>query len=294
MDGILLVDKPRGVTSHDVVSRARRALGTRQVGHAGTLDPMATGLLVVLVGEATKLSAWLTLDQKRYLATVRFGSTTDTLDADGTVTALAPEGTPAPTPARIHEAVRAMVGPSMQVPPVVSAIKVGGVAMHERTRRGESVELAPRPVELVRAVVLAVREDVAECDLDLTCSKGFYVRSFARDLAESLGTYGHLTALRRLESGAFTLDGAFDGDALMRAPKGDESVRAALAPLVSVARAMRTVTVDDAQAKALGYGQRVACEGDDGVVLVLREDGTPVCVGTLSANVLSVSRGLHA
>ncbi len=294
MDGILLVDKPRGVTSHDVVARARRALGTRQVGHAGTLDPMATGLLVVLVGEATKLSAWLTLDQKRYLATVRFGSTTDTLDADGTTTQRAPEGTLAPTDTRVHEAVRAMVGPSMQVPPVVSAIKVGGVAMHERTRRGESIELAPRPVELVRAEVLAVREDVAECDLDLTCSKGFYVRSFARDLAESLGTYGHLSALRRLESGAFTLEKAFDGDALMRAPKGDESVRAAVAPLASVARAMRTITVDEAQAKALGYGQRVAWEGDDGVVLVLRDNETPVCVGTLSANVLSVSRGLHA
>ncbi len=290
MDGILLVDKPRGITSHDVVARVRRAVRDRSVGHAGTLDPMATGLLVVLLGRATRLSTWLTLDRKRYVTTVRFGSTTASLDADGPVTA---DGAPLPSRDAVIAAVERAVGPMMQVPPAVSAIKVGGVPMHERARRGEEVALDARPVTLERAAVLDVRE--GECDLDLTVSKGFYVRSFARDLAADLGTLGHLTALRRTESGAFTLDGALPPDALERASRGDEAARAELhakvLPLTAAARAMRTLTVDAAAATALGHGKRVATVAEDGVALVLDETGAPVCVANVSEGVMSVARG---
>lgn len=289
--GILLVDKPGGLTSHDVVARVRRAAVTRQVGHAGTLDPMATGLLVVLVGEATKLSAWLTLDEKRYITTIRFGVATATLDADGAVTETR-EGPP-PSAEAITAAVAALVGPMLQTPPAVSAIKVGGVAMHERVRRGESVELAPRPVALHRATLLAVRE--YECDVDLTASKGFYVRSYARDLAAALGTVAHLTALRRLASGAFTVGEALDADTLARAAKGDVTARAALRtkvlPIAAAGRAMPVVTVDDDAAKALGQGKRPPCAHPDGTVLVLDARGEPVCVATVGDGVLKVERG---
>ena len=295
MHGLLLVDKPQGITSHDVVSRVRRAVRDRTVGHAGTLDPMATGLLVVLLGKATRLSTWLTLDRKRYVATVRFGATTGSLDADAPITERAPEGTPAPGEEAVCEAVSRRVGPMLQVPPAVSAIKVDGVAMHKRVRRGEEVVLDARPVTLERAAVLAVRPDASECDLDLTVSKGFYIRSFARDLAEDLGTLGYLTALRRTESGPFSVNGALAADTLERASRGDEdaraAVRAAVQPVSAASQAMRALTVDAAAAIDLGHGKRVATDAADGVALVLTDDGTPVCVATVSEGVMTVARG---
>jgi len=291
LHGILLVDKPGGMTSHDVVSRVRRAAGMREVGHAGTLDPMATGLLVVLLGEATKLSAWLTLDEKRYVATVRFGVTTATLDADGPVTETR-EGAP-PAGEAVAAAVAAMVGPMQQEPPAVSAIKVDGVAMHKRVRRGETVELPPRPVTLHRATLLAVRE--GECDVDLTASKGFYVRSYARDLAAALGTIAHLTALRRLASGVFTIDEALDAATLERASRKDPAAREALVarvlPMAAAGRAMPVVTVDDEVARALTQGKRPPTTAADGTVLVLDARGEAVCVATAGEGVLRVERG---
>lgn len=293
MDGLLLIDKPRGITSHDVVWRVRRAVRDRTVGHAGTLDPMATGLLVVLLGKATRLSAWLTLDRKRYVTTVRFGVATASLDADGAVTAQMPEGTAVPSPDAVRAAVAKRVGPMLQVPPAVSAIKVDGEPMHARTRRGEEVVLDARPVTLERAEVLDVRP--GECDLDLTVSKGFYVRSFARDLAEDLGTLGHLTALRRTESGVFTLDDAVDPETLDAAARNDADARARVmakvAPVASAARAMRSLTVDAETAVALGHGKRVACAADEGVALVLSDAGAVVCVANVREGVMSVARG---
>ncbi|MEZ4407932.1 MAG: tRNA pseudouridine(55) synthase TruB [Polyangiales bacterium] len=294
-EGFVLVDKPRGLTSHDVVALARKALGTRAVGHAGTLDPMATGLLVVLVGRATKLSSWLTADDKRYLTTVRFGEATASLDADGAVTETAPVAERALDPDALRATLASMEGASMQVPPAVSAIKVDGVAMHERTRRGETVALDARPVTIHRAALLGVRREARELDLDLHVSKGFYVRAFGRDLAAALGTVGHLTALRRVASGAMTVGEALDGAVLQRA-KADEAaradVKAALRPVSDAARWMPSVTVDEAAATALGHGKRVASEGDDGVLLVLGPDGDPVCVAERREGALIVARGM--
>ena len=252
---------------------------------------MATGLLVVLLGEATKLSAWLTLDEKRYVATVRFGVATASLDADGAVTET--RDGPPPAPADVAAAVERLVGPMLQEPPAVSAIKVGGVAMHERVRRGETVALPPRPVTLPRATLLAARE--GSCDVDLTASKGFYVRSYARDLAASLGTVAHLTALRRLASGVFTVAEALDAATLERAARGDvdarEALRARLLPLSAAGRAMPVLTVDEATAGLLAQGKRPPCERPDGTVLVLTEGGEAVCVATVGEGVLRVERG---
>lgn len=294
---MLRVDKPRGPTSHDLVSAARRALGQREVGHAGTLDPMATGVMVLMLGEATKLSAHLSADDKAYEATVAFGAETDSLDADGAVVARAPEGTPAPARDAIAAALDAMRGTFLQVPPVVSAIKVDGEAMHARVRRGEVVVPEAREVTLREAELLAAGDDPASCSLRLAVSKGFYVRSLARDLALALGTRGHLTALRRTRSGAFTLDGALDGGLLIAAAKGDEAarglVRSAVEGWSSAARWMPVVTVDDESARALRFGRPVAAEGE-GACLVLDASGAPVCVGARGDGVLRVRRGISA
>lgn len=238
--GVLVVDKPRGPTSHDVVARMRRALGTRRVGHAGTLDPMASGVLVVLAGEATKLAPYLTAEDKRYVARVALGTGTDTLDAEGQVSETQPipgwlreeiaalEGDPAglERAPRIAAALAAERERRAQVPPAHSAIKVGGQRSYALARAGQEVDLAARPVE-VRALGLraaAWSAGAPEIEVELLVSKGYYVRSLGRDLGAHLGLPAHLTALRRTASGAFTIDRAArlteeraSGEALLRA-----------------------------------------------------------------------------
>ena len=211
--GVVVVDKAAGLTSHGVVARVRRLLGTRKVGHAGTLDPMATGVLVVGVERATRLLGHLTLTDKTYDATIRLGVGTVTDDAEGDVIA-----TPGLTGARRRRCWRRrsppLRGPILQVPTAVSAIKVDGVRSYARVRAGEEVALVPRPVTVHRFDVLARRDDevdgVAVVDLDVVvdCSSGTYVRALARDLGAALGSAGHLTALRRTRVGPFTLDEA--------------------------------------------------------------------------------------
>ena len=297
MDGILLIDKPRGATSHDVVAWARRALGTRAVGHTGTLDPMATGVLVLLVGEATKLSAHLTADAKRYEATVQFGAETRTLDAEGELTARDDSPRARPDADAIARRLAAMVGPMQQVPPSVSAIKVDGVAMHARVRRGEEVALAPRAVSLDAARVLAWRDEAlgAACDVEIACSKGFYVRALARDLAASLGTLGHLTALRRTAAGRVAIGDCLDG-AVLRAARDDAGARArvreALRPFAFAATLMPSRAVSADAATALRHGKRVPDEGPDETVLVFDDAAAPVCVARREGAVLTVARGI--
>ena len=210
--GVLVVDKPSGWTSHQVVGRARRVLGTRKIGHAGTLDPMATGVLVLGVGRATRLLGQLALTDKAYDATIRLGQATVTDDAEGEITASS--GAVEVSDEAIESELAGLRGPIEQVPSSVSAIKVGGVRSYARVRTGEDVTLAARPVTVSRFEVLARRAGVAEdgtrvVDLDVVveCSSGTYIRALARDLGAALGTGGHLIALRRTRVGPFTLDG---------------------------------------------------------------------------------------
>ncbi|MES1170013.1 MAG: tRNA pseudouridine(55) synthase TruB, partial [Leifsonia sp.] len=208
ISGILLVDKPGGVTSHDVVARARRALGTRKVGHAGTLDPMATGLLVLGVGSSTRLLTYLVGLGKQYTATIRLGQSSTTDDADGELSE--PTDATGLTRARIDTAIAALTGGISQVPSTFSAIKVDGRRSYERARSGEEVELAARQVTVSRFEVLSERRSGPFVDLDVLveCSSGTYIRALARDLGDALagedGTLGgHLTALRRTAVGPF-------------------------------------------------------------------------------------------
>lgn len=259
IDGVLVVDKPRGPTSHDVVARLRRLLGERRIGHAGTLDPMATGVLVILLGEGTKLAPYLTAADKRYVAQVTFGAATSTLDAEGEVTARADvpadlvEEIRTRAPAgRIAAAIREEIARVEQVPPAFSAIQIDGERSHDLAREGRAVALSPRPVAVRRCAVVGSASEPPSIELDVAVSKGYYVRSLARDLGERLGVPSHLSQLRRTESGAFTLAEAVALDA------GSEAVRAAVQPIVTaVRRAIAVAVLTDDGAVRARQGKRL-------------------------------------
>ena len=203
--GLVIVDKPSGMTSHDVVARVRRLAGTRRVGHAGTLDPMATGVLVVGVEKATRLLGYLTLTEKTYVATIRLGQSTSTDDAEGEPAGGRP-ATDIP-PGALDAEIAELTGDIWQVPPGVSAIKVNGQRAYKLTRAGAAPELAARPVTVYEFSVTGIREtgDFLDLDAVIRCSSGTYIRALARDLGTALGTGGHLTALRRTAVGPYDL-----------------------------------------------------------------------------------------
>jgi tRNA pseudouridine55 synthase len=206
--GLVVVDKPSGITSHDVVARVRRLAGTRRVGHAGTLDPMATGVLVVGVEKATRLLGYLTLTEKTYVATIRLGQSTSTDDAEGEPAG----GSPATdiAPGALDAEIAELTGDIWQVPPGVSAIKVNGQRAYKLTRAGEAPELAARPVTVYEFTVTGISQtgDFLDINAEIRCSSGTYIRALARDLGAALGTGGHLTALRRTAVGPYRLDQA--------------------------------------------------------------------------------------
>ncbi|MEU6781039.1 tRNA pseudouridine(55) synthase TruB [Nonomuraea angiospora] len=252
--GLIIVDKPGEWTSHDVVAKMRRIAGTRRVGHAGTLDPMATGVLVVGVEKATRLLGHLTLTEKVYEATIRLGVSTNTDDAEGEVTATAPaSGVMA---AEIHKGVAALTGEIMQIPPQVSAIKVNGQRAYKMARAGEAVELRARPVTVRTFDVLDIRahDDVVDVDAVVTCSSGTYIRALARDLGAALGVGGHLTALRRTRVGPYGLSLARTIDQL-----AEECVILPIGEAVAAAFPRRDVTAEEA--RVIGHGGRLAAAG---------------------------------
>jgi tRNA pseudouridine55 synthase len=251
-DGLVIVDKPGGMTSHDVVSRLRRLAGTRRVGHAGTLDPMATGVLVIGVEKATRLLGHLALTRKGYEATIRLGQTTVTDDAEGDVTAAVPAG--AVTREAIDAGIARLTGDILQVPSKVSAIKVNGVRSYARVRGGEDFELAARPVTVSSFVVRDVRrvddDDVMDVDVTVECSSGTYIRALARDLGAGLGVGGHLTALRRTRVGPYGAD-------LARTLEQLTESFAVLPIAEAAAAAFPRWDVDARQARLLGNGVRL-------------------------------------
>ena len=204
---LLAVDKPVGCTSHDVVSQCRRALHERRVGHAGTLDPMASGVMVVGVGQATRLLGMLTLDTKNYVADISFGAETNTDDAEGEAVRTVAVANELRDPAYARERLAAMLGPQMQVPPAFSAISVNGVRAYKSAREGNAVDLPPRPVEVYAADLIAVGGEGDTCvwTVAFSVSKGTYIRALARDLGKELGVGGYLTRLRRTRVGRFAL-----------------------------------------------------------------------------------------
>jgi tRNA pseudouridine55 synthase len=252
--GVVVVDKPAGLTSHQVVGRLRRLAGTRKIGHAGTLDPAATGVLVIGIERATRMLGYLALTEKEYLATIRLGIGTVTDDAEGEVTC-APGATDLAAES-IMEQVSLLTGAIIQVPSAVSAIKVGGKRSYARVRSGEEVELAGRPVTVTRFDVLGRADQVlgatpvVDLEVDIACSSGTYIRALARDLGSALGTAGHLTSLRRTRVGTFTVDQARTLDQL--------SDDLGLLPIAEVARqSFPSRDLDEQQAAWVRNGRRL-------------------------------------
>jgi len=213
--GVLLIDKAPDMTSHDVVAIARRALNTKKIGHCGTLDPMATGLLMLVIGRATKIQDLLMSEDKEYQGTLTLGKTTSTQDRQGEV--LEERHVDAFTPAQIEDAFGKYTGAFEQIPPMVSAIKKDGVPLYKLARKGVEIERAPRPVHVTSYKVSRI--ELPEVDFTVNCSKGFYVRTYAHDIGELLGCGAHLSALRRTRSGKFNLQRAVTIDELKNGPR---------------------------------------------------------------------------
>jgi tRNA pseudouridine55 synthase len=276
--GLIVVDKPRGLTSHDVVARIRKLAGTRRVGHAGTLDPMATGVLVVGIDKATRLLGHLALTDKEYTATIRLGQSTDSDDADGAVIASVPVMNV--SDADIRSAVGNLSGDIQQIPPGVSAIKVGGQRSYRLARAGAAPELAPRAVTVSEFAVDAIRRpaDVIDVDVRVTCSSGTYIRALARDAGAGLGVGGHLTMLRRTRVGPYRIDRARTLDELAQSLEV-----IAIGEAAAAAFPRRELTASEA--RLIGHGGRlpalgsgavpVAAYGPDGTLIALltEEDG---------------------
>lgn len=275
LDGIVVVDKPAGWTSHDVVGKVRRLARTRRVGHAGTLDPMATGVLVLGIDRATRLLGYLTLTEKTYEGTIRLGVSTHTDDAEGEIVARIPAA--GVSQADIEAGVAALTGELWQVPSSVSAVKIGGERAYRKVQKGQEVDLPARRVVVRRFEVTDVRrtDEVVDLDVVVECSSGTYVRALARDLGAALSVGGHLTALRRTRVGAYGLDQAHTMEDLERA--------FAVVPIAAVAtETFPRFEVDDSTARLVAYGQKlpgvsvgtgpVGVFGPDGTFLALYED----------------------
>jgi tRNA pseudouridine55 synthase len=254
---LLLVDKPGGMTSHDVVDAVRRAFGIRRVGHAGTLDPMATGLLVIGVGRATRLLRFLGDLPKTYEGTLRLGVETETLDADGAVTG---ERSVTATENDVRRAMASLVGDSMQRPPAYSAVKIGGRKLYEAARKGEHLEALPRPIRVDAFDLLAIRGD--DVDFRVTCSAGTYVRVLAADVGVSLGCGAHLSRLRRTAIGPFRVEDAVPPD-----EPGTPL------PIARAVAHMPRMTLDEEEARVARHGSILAPSGIDAAYAVFGPDG---------------------
>lgn len=242
-DGVLVIDKPSGMTSHDVVDAVRRQLGTTKVGHAGTLDPDATGVLVIGVGRATRLLTYAQRGPKRYTAVARLGITTDTQDASGEVVAERPVGV---TREQLEQALESFRGTLMQTPPMVSAVKVGGERLYKKARRGEVIERAERPITIHSLVMDSLDWKTNEVTLDITCSAGTYVRTLVHDLGQRLSCGAHLASLGRTEASGFTERDALPLDAVKR----DN-----LLPVAAAVKQLPRLDVDEEVASHVFHGR---------------------------------------
>jgi tRNA pseudouridine55 synthase len=280
LDGVLVCDKPAGMTSHDVVARVRRLAGQRRVGHGGTLDPPATGVLVIALGRATRLLPFLPMEPKRYLAVIAFGAETDTLDATGAVTATAPVG--GVDRGALGSALARFTGPQQQVPPMVSAVKQRGERLYRKARRGETVERASRLVTIHALELHDFQPGPRPCaTVAVTCSGGTYVRVPA-DLGRALGSLAHLVSLRRTAVGAFAEAEAHSLAELEARARADGALGAVV---IDPAAAMRSVSVRSLTAgeaaalatgqslEATGLGEPVAAVAPDGRLVAVIQDG---------------------
>jgi tRNA pseudouridine55 synthase len=279
---VLLVDKPAGMTSHDVVNRVRRALGERRVGHAGTLDPMATGLLLVLVGPYTRLEPYLSSQTKRYTATLSFGAETDTDDAEGRVTHTLDVPGDALDAAYARSLLASLLGDSLQTPPVYSAIKVGGRVAHRAARAGDPLEVSPRPISVTRAELLDVTPGPpTSWTVDFTVSKGTYIRALARDIGRAAGSAAHLSGLVRTEVGAALLQDALTLDDIVETGTGFRPAEVFTDPVP-----LLNLPVLEADADHVRFGRSLPIPDIDGDLVAVLSGGVLVAIYRRTATAL--------
>jgi tRNA pseudouridine55 synthase len=254
MDGVLNINKPSGVTSHDVVESVRKILNERRIGHTGTLDPLATGVLVLCVGRATRIAQYLEAGEKEYKAIMRLGVTTDTLDAEGRI--LETKSYIAPERQKITEVVQGFIGSIMQRPPAYSAVKVAGVPSYKLAREGKAELLKPRPVTIYSIELTAFEDPLVS--LTIRCSKGVYIRTLCAELGDALGMGAHLTGLERTRSGRFSIDHAVTLDrlrAMMAAGSGEQIVT----PIDEALAEFPAIPVSEAEAAQVLHGNQISC-----------------------------------
>ena len=267
-EGFLSVDKPAGVSSFSVVAAVRRHFGGVKTGHAGTLDPAASGLLVLALGNATRLLPFVPLEPKRYLFGVRFGVQTDTLDVDGSVIQ---SGGLLPSSAALEGVLQRFTGVVTQVPPEFSAVKVSGVRAYKLARQGRHMELAPRRIEIFSLSLLGYDETAGQAEFEASCSGGTYIRSLARDIAGTLGTCGYASSVRRIAAGGFTIGRSLALNELERAEE-------VLSPVCEVVRELPHITVDAAQEKRIIRGNDIFCEGQGDTVFAFDNGNSIIAV----------------
>lgn len=278
MNGILLVDKPADWTSHDVVAKLRGVFGERRIGHAGTLDPMATGLLVVFLGRATKAVSFAEAQEKRYIARLRLGVVTDTQDITGNVLSQSEQHV---TRTELEGALAAFRGEIRQIPPMYSAIKVNGKRLYDVARRGGEVAREPRPIMIHRLAVIGCVD--GDWLLDVTCSKGTYIRTLCHDIGASLGCGGTLAALRRISVGNYRVSEAHTVERLSKLPR--EEAERLLMPLDSLFSSLPAVTLDAQQERLCRNGSAFPCSAVEGEARFYGADGAFLMLGTVENGV---------
>ncbi len=259
MEGVININKPSGLTSHDVVLHVRRILGEKRVGHTGTLDPLATGVLVLCIGKATRIAQYLEAGEKEYTAVMRLGITTDTLDADGRV--LETRTCPAPARELILRLMRQFIGAIMQRPPAFSAVKISGVPSYKLARHGKTEPNKPRPVTIHALELTAYEHPFVS--FTVRCSKGVYIRSLCADLGDALGTGAHLTKLQRTRSGRFSIADAITLEELS-GMAGTDRESQVIATIDDALADVPPILLDEAESKRVTHGSRVSCPDDPG------------------------------
>lgn len=267
MNGILLIDKPEGWTSHDAAAKLKGILHERRIGHSGTLDPMATGLLVMFVGRATRAVEFAEAESKRYIAGLRLGMTTDTQDTTGNILSTRDADI---TRDELTDAIKEFTGDIMQIPPMYSAIKINGRKLYDIARRGGEVERMPRPVTIHEINILG--GSGSDWTLDISCSKGTYIRTLCNDIGERLGVGGCMSSLRRVSVGEFTVENAYSLDDVQRA-KDEGRLDSLLLPVDTLFRSSGKYTVGGAKEKKIRCGNAVLCSIPDGEYRVYSPEG---------------------
>ena len=275
MNGIILVDKPQGWTSHDVVGKLRGILHERRIGHSGTLDPMATGLLVVFVGRATRAVEFAEAHSKEYIAGLRLGVATDTQDITGNVLHETSQNV---TENELKSVINDFLGDIQQIPPMYSAIKIGGKKLYELARKGESVERKPRSVNISKLEL--VGREAEDFILDVSCSKGTYIRTLCNDIGEKLGCGGCMSSLRRVKAGRFSISDAHKIEEIAEAPEKY------MLPVDTLFSEYEGITANTETEKKLRNGNTVKCSADDGIYRVYGESGEFLLLGEVQQGIL--------